>query len=121
MKMQTNLSGRLRNTSLPFTGGLLPLFEAVVNSIHGIEEAGIPLEKGIITVEIFGKLKQEHLNYDDAKEKKRGPVPCVRKIIGFKVTDNGVGFTDENMEAFQTLDTERKVAKGGAGLGGCFG
>jgi len=34
MKMQTNLSGRLRNTSLPITSGLLPLFEAVVNGIQ---------------------------------------------------------------------------------------
>jgi len=38
MSMKTNLSGRLRNTSLPASHGLMPLFEAVVNSIHSIEE-----------------------------------------------------------------------------------
>src|SRR5712675_1308953 len=107
-KMQTNLAGRLRNTSLPLTGGLHPLFEAVVNSIQGIEDAGFSSEKGIISVEILRKPKQEHLNFDDAK-KKRGPDP-LEDIIGFKVTDNGVGFTDVNMESFEMLDTDYKVA-----------
>ena len=114
-KMQTNLLGRLRNTSLPLTAGLNPLFEAVVNSIQGIEDAGSPSEEGIIMVEILRKPKQEHLNFDDAK-KKRGPDP-LEDIIGFKVTDNGVGFTDVNMESFEVLDTDHKVAKGGRGIG----
>ena len=34
MSLQTNLKGRLRNTSLPKSHGLMPVFEAVVNSIH---------------------------------------------------------------------------------------
>ena len=38
MSLQTNLKGRLRNTSLPKNHGLMPVFEAVVNSIHSIEE-----------------------------------------------------------------------------------
>ena len=41
MSMETNLQGRLRNTSLPYNQGLLPLFEAVINSIHSIEETGV--------------------------------------------------------------------------------
>lgn len=40
MSLQTNLKGRLRNTSLPKSHGLMPVFEAVVNSIHSIEEKG---------------------------------------------------------------------------------
>lgn len=38
MSIHTNLHGRLRNTPLSRNHGLLPLFEAVVNSIHSIEE-----------------------------------------------------------------------------------
>ncbi|MCY4290542.1 MAG: hypothetical protein OXC72_02130 [Roseovarius sp.] len=38
MSMKENLNGRLRNASLPINHGLLPLFDAVVNSIHSIEE-----------------------------------------------------------------------------------
>ena len=36
--MDSNLRGRLRNTSLPKSNALLPLYEAVVNSIHAIDE-----------------------------------------------------------------------------------
>ena len=46
MNIATNLHGRLRNTSLPLSHGLLPLFEAVINSTHGIEEAAISVESG---------------------------------------------------------------------------
>jgi len=113
--MQTNLLGRLRNTSLPLTGGLLPLFEAVVNSIHGIEELGDSNESGEIFVEIVRKTKQAQLDLDDFK-KRPGP-EALEDIIGFKVTDNGVGFNDENMESFETLDTDHKVTMGGRGVG----
>lgn len=36
--LNTSLSGRLRNTNLPVTSPLFPLFEAVVNSIHSIDQ-----------------------------------------------------------------------------------
>ena len=38
MSLQTNLMGRLRNTDLPKSNALFPLFEAVINSIHAIDE-----------------------------------------------------------------------------------
>ncbi len=115
MGMQTNLAGRLRNTHLPFASGLLPLFEAVVNSIHGIEEAEGDSIKGKVEVEIFRKLKQENFPTEEGK-KKRGP-DAQEDIVGFSVTDNGIGFTDANMVSFQTLDTDHKVAKGCRGVG----
>lgn len=46
MSMNTNLHGRVRHTKLPKTSGLLPLFEAVVNSIHSIEEMNLPTSAG---------------------------------------------------------------------------
>jgi hypothetical protein len=114
-KMPTNLSGRLRNTSLPTTSGLLPLFEAVVNSIHSIEEAKLNVEDGIIDVQILRKPKQDLMDYGDTK-KKPGP-DALEDIIGYKVIDNGVGFNAENMESFETLDSEHKVSKGCRGVG----
>jgi hypothetical protein len=114
MQMQTNLVGRLRNTSLPTTCGLLPLFEAVVNSIHSVEEAAIPLDKGVVRIEILRKPKQNIL-FEDPK-KKKGP-DAHEEITGFKISDNGIGFTNSNLESFKTLDTERKIAKGGRGIG----
>ena len=61
--MMMNLQGRLRNTHLPKSHGLLPLFEAVVNSIHAIEEAEVPSLDGKITVEIMRRA-QGQLPFD---------------------------------------------------------
>ena len=47
----TNLPGRVRNVSLAPSNGLMPLFEAVSNSIHAIEEAGRAPEDGRIKIE----------------------------------------------------------------------
>ncbi|MEW6172195.1 MAG: ATP-binding protein [Bacillota bacterium] len=114
MSMETNLKGRLRNTSLPYNHGLLPLFEAVVNSIHSIEEGEFSPENGHITVEII-RDTQQALDFESGS-KKRGSDTC-KDIIGFRVIDNGVGFTDPNMKSFRTLDSDYKADKGGRGVG----
>lgn len=112
--ISTNFAGRLRNTPLPLGAGLLPVYEAVINSIHAIEDAKLCSEKGKITVEILRKSKTGQLDLGDAK--KRGP-DALEDIIGFKVTDNGIGFTDENMKSFCTLDGDYKADRGGRGIG----
>ena len=65
--MKANLNGRLRNTSLPINHGLLPLFDAVVNSIHSIEGENENFINGKITVEIIGS-QQEKLDIKDKKD-----------------------------------------------------
>ena len=116
LSLKTSLSGRLRNTQLPRSHGLLPLFEAVTNSIHSIESlCDVPPDHGEITVEIIREpnsafLFGECVNYD-----KHDPRPG--DIIGFRVTDNGVGFNDDNMRSFETLDSEYKVQQGCRGVG----
>ncbi len=112
--MPANLAGRLRNTPLPLTSGLLPLFEAVVNSIHAIEEAGVSTVDGRISITILRKAKQGSLALIDSK--KKGP-DALEDIIGFQIEDNGIGFTDENLASFRTLDSEHKVQKGCRGIG----
>ena len=115
MNISTNLSGRLRNTSLPRSHGLLPVFEAVVNSAHALEEAQVSSEDGRICVAIKRAPMQQQLTVDDEptelEQSQRSD------IVAFTVTDNGIGFNDENFEAFMTLDTERKATKGGRGIG----
>jgi len=113
--METNFPGRLRNTSLPYNRGLLPVFDAVVNSIHSIEEAGLSSQNGTITVEILRKVTTRQFDFDE-EQKKRGPDAC-EDIISFKVIDNGIGFNDANMKSFNTLDSEYKADKGCRGVG----
>ena len=114
MNVATNLNGRLRNTSLPPSRGILPLFETVINSIHGLEEANIPTESGWIRVVIERDVVRSL--FDAVDGKKSGGQP-LHDIASFTVIDNGVGFNDENFNAFLTLDTEHKIEKGGRGIG----
>jgi hypothetical protein len=112
MSLSTNLHGRLRNTSLPQSHGLMPLYEAVVNAIHAIEEAGLNMSDGLIDVEIR-RSPQYRIDFD---KKKKGPATS-DEIIGFTITDNGIGFNDVNMKSFETLDSEHKAKNGGRGVG----
>lgn len=114
MKLDTNLKGRLRNTSLPYNSGLLPMFEAVANSIHSIEEAGLAPNRGKISIEIMRDTQTKFGLQTNSK--KSGP-EAVGEIVGFKVIDNGIGFNDINMKSFLTLDSEHKADKGGRGVG----
>lgn len=114
MSIDTNLHGRLRNTSLPLGNGLLPVFEAVANAIHAIEDAPIPLHQGNITIEIL-RDTQAQIDFD-TNQKRKGPDPK-DNILGFKITDNSIGFNDANMSSFQTLDSEYKASRGGRGVG----
>ena len=111
MTMNTNLRGRLRNTSLPANQGLLPVFEAVVNSIQAIEAAD-GLGDPTITVEVR-RSPQTEIVLGDGRGK-RGAPPS-EPIVGFTVIDEGIGFDDENFRSFETLDTDFKASKGGDG------
>jgi hypothetical protein len=114
MNIATNLHGRLRNTVLSASSGMFPLFEAVSNSIHAIEDAGIPTEDGNIIIQII-RDGQGRIDFDEGT-KRPGP-EAKNVIVGFTIIDNGVGFTDENMESFLTLDSEYKTDRGGRGVG----
>jgi hypothetical protein len=110
MNLNTSLKGRLRNTNLPLTNVLHPLFEAVVNSIHSIDSA---IKLGIYSSTLDGKItikilrSSQRTAYDDVKP----------DIIGFEIIDNGIGFNSENYASFQTLDSEYKIALGCRGVG----
>jgi hypothetical protein len=94
------LSGRLRNIVLApsAANSLVPLFEAITNSIHAIEDR-------------FGAddLRKGHIEIAVERTKDR--------IEGYRVDDNGEGLTPANYKSFLTADSTRKVARGGKGVG----
>jgi hypothetical protein len=104
--MQTDLKGRVKNTYLPVTKALLPLFEAVVNSIHAIEDANI--SNGCIDIFIERNQNQQILLAEHID---------LQPIESFKVVDNGIGFNEEHFNSFQTSDTTLKASKGSKGIG----
>lgn len=79
-----------------------PLIELIVNSIQAIEERGP--DGGLIQIQII-RAGEEDL------------IDKTRAVDGFIVSDNGVGFTKTNRDAFDTLYTELKQADGGKGFG----
>lgn len=104
----TNISGKLRNTKLPFNKALWPLYEIISNSIHSIEEKG-NVENGLIDIELsrFG-------DKEAYKEIKKVDNYSIDKIT---VRDNGIGFTEENYKSFLTAESEYKIEKGAKGVG----
>lgn len=113
MSMNTFLAGRLRNTPLPRAHGLLPLFEAVVNSIQAIAAAKLSVGVGEIVVEIE-RASQQGLQFESSG--RRG-APPQEAIIGFRVRDNGCGFDDAIFQSFETLDSDFKASEGCRGVG----
>lgn len=103
--MKTDVAGRIKNMSLGASKPLLPLYEAVVNSIQAIEDA--KQSKGAIHIEIIR----------DTAHLLRESSPDNGEITGFVISDNGIGFDDSNYAAFETADTTYKADRGGKGIG----
>ncbi|HCN51827.1 MAG TPA: ATP-binding protein [Chryseobacterium sp.] len=107
MSLNTSLKGRLRNTTLPLTNALFPVFEAVVNSIHSIDELKKedPNYHGKIAIKV---IRSEQTSvFSDVKP----------EINGFEIVDNGIGFNEDNFKSFKTLDSDFKIDLGGRGIG----
>lgn len=113
MALTTSLTGRVRNTSLPKSHALLPLLEAIVNGIQAIDarpaRSGQP---GRIDVRVHRDSQAEF----EFGVTGPGRIP-MKPIIGFTVTDNGVGFTPPNISSFETLDSDFKSDLGCRGVG----
>jgi hypothetical protein len=83
---------------------LLPLFEAISNSLYAIQERfgddGIN-KNGRIDVTVLRKL-------DDGG---------ISVIDGFQIRDNGIGLNKANYKSFRTPFSQHKMTKGGKGVG----
>lgn len=107
--MQSNVKGRVKNISLPKTQALLPLFEAVVNSIESIHDLSDNASDHRIDVRIL----REVTLLTEAEPGR----PELARILGFEVIDDGVGFNEVNWDAFNEADTQIKADRGGRGVG----
>lgn len=109
----SNIANKVRNTRLPRTKPLLPLFELVSNSLHAIIEAENDklLEKG------KGEIIIDCIRNGDPVTLASLPDIDIYPINSFIISDNGIGFTDENLKAFVEADTDHKISIGGKGVG----
>ena len=109
----SNIANKVRNTRLPRTKPLMPLFELISNSIHSIEEAYskkiTKLGEGSILIRCIRNGDPQILQ--SMSEIDEYP------INSFEVIDNGIGLNEENLTAYIESDTDHKIAIGGKGVG----
>lgn len=106
--MQIDIIGKINEKKLSYNNTLLPLFEAIVNSIQAIEE-GSSTQTGLIEIDII-RSKQLEIKFT-ANEK------TLPEIIDFHIKDNGIGFNKDNFESFNFAHSTYKFSRGGKGIG----
>lgn len=106
-----NLAGKVKNYSLSKRKALMPLFEAIINSINAIDERRMQNKnnnfKGSIIIHVKRSMQDKLPGVDNG----------IAEVDGFEIIDNGCGFNDENMESFLESDSMHKVDIGGKGIG----
>src|SRR5579862_1901563 len=107
--LKASLEGRLRNTRLPVANSMGPVYETIVNAIQAVEH--LLAQESAIELRIIREAEPM------LPLKPRRGTPALEYITDFEIVDNGVGFTDPNMESFRTLDSLYKADLGGRGVG----
>lgn len=110
--MKNSLANRVDKLKLKKTKLLMPLFEAITNSIQAIEESNT--DKGSICIEFDRKQDGQTQIFREPKTLK------LMHINNITIKDNGIGFTPENFDSFLTYDSAFKKNKGGKGEGRLF-
>lgn len=107
--MQIDLRGRVDNTPLAHHRALTPIFEAISNSIHSIGDLG-KTRGGVVHVHLEREGEEDDGLFGE------GAMP----ISSIVITDDGIGFDQENFRAFGESDTTHKRQRGGKGMGRLF-
>ncbi len=107
---ETSIEGKLRNTRLPKSNYLFPLYECIVNSIHAIEDNQLlpSIKEGYIKIYFKRESEQTSLISHDGN---------FSKIVNVEVVDNGIGFDQKNFQSFLTSDSTHKMNRGSKGVG----
>lgn len=105
---KVSLSNQVRQTPLPAKQSLLPLFEAVMNSIQAIGDRRqiAPDHQGNIQIEV----ERQSVLLD-------GHQAGLAPIDSITITDDGVGLDDDNWDSFNTAFSPHRFDQGGKGLG----
>lgn len=101
MHLIENLQGRIDNLAMSpsYANTLIPVFEAIMNSIHSVQER-------------FGDewAKKGTIGLTVESDEDGNP-------HSFSIRDNGVGLNEANFKSFRTYDSRHKARKGGKGVG----
>ena len=106
-EFRIDIEGTLNNLSLSEKKGLLPLYEAIINSIQAISDS-INKDKGFVNIQVIR---------DNDIQKQLDDSDSLGRISGFIVQDNGIGFDSLNYNSFKTAYSTFKKPKGCKGIG----
>ena len=101
--IKTNVVGKVRNIPLSQEKGIMALHEAIVNSLHAIDDA--KTDAGEVLIEVRRDFQVAPFA--------EGLSP-IRDIV---VKDNGIGFNNRNYKSFREAESTYKLKRGGKGVG----
>lgn len=101
---KVDVIGKVVNYDLPLKNSVMAILEAVINSIHSILDR-LEEDDKYKTGHIKIKIKRESDNLIDKN------ISCII------IEDDGLGFTNKNMDSFLTIESRQKVKYGGKGVG----
>lgn len=99
--MDLDFRGRVNNTKVPHGSGFDAVLEAVVNSIQAVDK----------------KQDSPYIHIEMISNKQTLDDKAGTNITGFRIIDNGNGFTDENYYSFKKVDSTFKLSLGCKGIG----
>ncbi|HGY5183651.1 hypothetical protein RQL81_13430 [Citrobacter braakii] len=100
--MITDVAGKVRNLKLKPSERLVPLFEAIINSIQASSS------KADIEIEFLRDLSQLQSNEEDM---------ALSPIESITIADSGAGFNPYNLDSFKTAESSFKSELGCKGVG----
>ncbi|MFM0078741.1 ATP-binding protein [Paraburkholderia sediminicola] len=104
--MLANVKGLVDRLELSPAKAMMPLFEAISNSIDAIGDRADGFSHHTIRIRLVSTRDLAQQGGDDSLN-----------IDGFDIADDGVGFNDSNLASFQEAHTLSKVRVGGKGVG----
>ena len=104
--MLANIKGLVDRLELSQAKAMMPLFEAISNAIDAIEEHRDGFLCHKIRIRLVATNDLAHQGGDE-----------VLVLDGFDISDDGVGFDDDNLASFQEAHTLSKIKVGGKGVG----
>lgn len=103
--MKADVEGIVSQLSIRPDERLLPVFEAIANSYDSLQLVDTPKRY----IQVLFDIDDDNFVTDEKLEN--------RKIKNITIIDNGVGFTDENMESFENAFKSIKSQTGAKGVG----
>lgn len=99
--LKGDIVNRVKRLPKPSTSGeaLQPVFEAVSNALHAVDDRFASAEGQNGYIEIYAE------NLRD------------RERVSISINDNGIGLDEDRYDAFLTTDTDFKIQRGGKGVG----